>query len=80
MRQRADVWSAAHHAAFTARDAVRAACDVAGSPSLYVKSPLERAIRDVQAVTQHIILKDAWLEDVGRVPLGLDPVVPMFAS
>lgn len=62
------------------RDAVRTACDVAGTASLYVQSPLERAVRDIQAVTQHIILREIWLEEAGRVILGMEPVVPMFAS
>jgi indole-3-acetate monooxygenase len=77
---RAEIWSAANHAAATAKQIVRAAYDLAGASALYVSCPLERAHRDLHAVCQHVILQDTWLEDAGRVWLGAPPTAPMFAS
>jgi alkylation response protein AidB-like acyl-CoA dehydrogenase len=76
--QRARVWESAHHAAQTAKAVVRAMYEAAGASALYVDCPLERAHRDVHAVTQHIILAPRWLEDAGRVRLGLTPSNPLF--
>jgi alkylation response protein AidB-like acyl-CoA dehydrogenase len=76
--QRARVWESAHHAAQTAKRVVRAMYEAAGASALYAECPLERAHRDVHAVTQHIILAPRWLEDAGRVRLGLTPKNPLF--
>jgi indole-3-acetate monooxygenase len=78
--ERAAIWSAAQHASDAAKDLVRRAYDAAGTSALYVSCPLERGHRDIHAVTQHIILSQAWLEDAGRVWLALEPGNPMFAS
>lgn len=80
LESRAEIWSAANHAAVAAKQIVRAAYDLAGASALYVSCPLERAHRDLHAVCQHIILQDSWLEDAGRVWLGLPTNVPMFVS
>jgi alkylation response protein AidB-like acyl-CoA dehydrogenase len=78
--ERAAIWAAAQHASTAARDLVRRAYDAAGASALYVSCPLERAHRDIHAVTQHIILHESWLEDAGRVWLELEAKNPMFAS
>jgi indole-3-acetate monooxygenase len=78
--ERARIWQAAHHAAGAAKRVVRTAYELAGASALFEDCPIERAHRDLHAATQHIILQEAWLEDVGRVALGGAPLAPLFAS
>jgi indole-3-acetate monooxygenase len=80
LEERAAIFGAARHASVAAKDLVRRAYDSAGASALYVSCPIERAHRDIHAVTQHIILSEAWLEEAGRVWLELSPNNPMFAS
>jgi alkylation response protein AidB-like acyl-CoA dehydrogenase len=77
-RQRARMWGGALHAAKAAKWVVTAMYEAAGASALYTDCPLERAHRDIFAVTQHIILAQRWLEDAGRVRLGLKPSNPLF--
>ena len=49
-----------------------------GATSLYASCPLERAFRDVHAITQHIAVHPRVLETAGRVLFGLDPEVPLL--
>jgi hypothetical protein len=49
-----------------------------GTSSLYVDSMLERAHRDMHAMLRHVVAQPLWLEDSGRVLLGLDPLEPSF--
>jgi alkylation response protein AidB-like acyl-CoA dehydrogenase len=80
LEQRANVWQAALHAAGSAKDVVRTAYEAAGSSALYESCPLERAHRDLHAVMQHVIVQELWLEESGRVALGIPPLSPMFLS
>lgn len=75
----ADVWSAAITTALECRAVVSAMYAAAGTTSLYVDHPIERAHRDIHAVMQHIVLQPLWLEDAGRVKFGLQPTSPLFA-
>ena len=75
----ADVWGAAITTALECRAAVSAMYAAAGTSSLYVDHPIERAHRDIHAVMQHIALQPLWLEDAGRVKFGLEPTSPLFA-
>jgi hypothetical protein len=50
----------------------------AGTSALYVDCPIERAHRDIHTVTQHVILAQMWLQEAGRVRLGLKPSNPFF--
>jgi hypothetical protein len=52
--------------------------EAAGASALYTDCPLERAHRDIHAVMQHVILAPMWLEEAGRVRLGLAPQNPIF--
>jgi alkylation response protein AidB-like acyl-CoA dehydrogenase len=72
------VISAAVTAAQECRAAVSELYAAAGSSSLYTDSPLERAHRDIYAVTQHIALQPFWREQAGRVQLGMKPTHPLF--
>lgn len=76
--QVARVFAAAHHAMAQGRAAVDAAHAAAGATSLYTSSPLERAHRDLHAMAAHVIAQPLWLEDTGRVQLGLRPVNPLY--
>jgi hypothetical protein len=40
--------------------------------------PIEQAHRDIHAVLQHIVLQHFWLEQAGRIRLGLKPTHPLF--
>jgi alkylation response protein AidB-like acyl-CoA dehydrogenase len=51
----------------------------AGTSSLYTDSPIERGHRDIHAVMQHIALQPFWLEQAGRVQLGLEATHPLFS-
>lgn len=68
--------------AITAAQECRAAVSelyaAAGTSSLYTDSPLERAHRDIHAVAQHIALQPFWMEQAGRVQLGMKPTHPLF--
>ncbi len=74
----ARVWAAAITTALECRSAVTALYAAAGTSSLYVDNPIERAHRDIHAVMQHVILQPFWLEEAGRVKLGLEPTNPLF--
>ncbi len=70
--------TAAVSGAHQCRAAVSEIYAAAGTSSLYTDSPIERAHRDIYAVTQHIALQPFWLEQAGRVKLGLEPSHPLF--
>jgi len=70
---------AAITAAQTCRQLVTDMYAAAGASSLYTSSPIERAHRDIHAVMQHIALQPHWLEQAGRVMLGMEPTHPLFA-
>lgn len=46
-----------------------------GATSLYASCPIERAFRDVHAITQHVGVHPRTLEAVGQVLYGLEPEI-----
>jgi indole-3-acetate monooxygenase len=50
-----------------------------GASSLYTSCPLERAHRDIHAMSRHMVAQAFWLENAGRVKLGMSPTHPLFA-
>lgn len=74
----AAVFAAAHHAMAQGRAAVTTMYALAGASALYTSSPLERAHRDMHAMAAHVIAQPLWLEDTGRIALGLKSVNPLY--
>jgi hypothetical protein len=68
-----------HHAVAAARQAVDSMYAAGGTSSLYSSCPLERAHRDLHAMLRHVIGQRFWIEDAGRVMLGMDPQHPLYA-
>ena len=75
---RAALYSAALHAAAVARACVVAMHAAAGTTALYTDCPLERSVRDLHTMAQHIAAQPLWLEDTGRVLVGHEPIMPLF--
>jgi alkylation response protein AidB-like acyl-CoA dehydrogenase len=75
---RAALYSAELHAAAIARAGVVAMHAAAGTPALYSDCPLERSIRDLHTMEQHIAAQPLWLEDAGRVLVGHASTNPLF--
>jgi alkylation response protein AidB-like acyl-CoA dehydrogenase len=72
-------WTAAHHAADQGRSAVEAMYAAGGTSSLYTSCPLERAHRDLHAMSRHLVAQPLWMEDAGRVLLEKKPTHPLYA-
>jgi indole-3-acetate monooxygenase len=73
---RAQVRLANWHAVSSAAQAVDLVYLTGGATALYASCPLERAFRDVHALTQHIAVHPRTLETTGRVLFGLEPDIP----
>jgi indole-3-acetate monooxygenase len=78
IQDRAILRLACVHATKAACDTVELVYHAAGSVSLLETSPLQRALRDVHAVRQHMMVADRYRQDAGRVLLGLEPQESLF--
>jgi alkylation response protein AidB-like acyl-CoA dehydrogenase len=76
--QRAMVRLASSHACAEAVRAVEIVYAQAGITASSPASPLERAMRDIHVVPQHIMVGPSAIACAGRVLLGLDPGTPFF--
>jgi Acyl-CoA dehydrogenase, C-terminal domain len=74
--ERADVLLAASNATRSAATAVDIVYTAAGATANYRRSPLQRALRDIHAVTQHIATAPSQYESAGRMLMGLQPLSP----
>ncbi len=70
--------TAGAHATETALRIVDMLAADAGSVAIFETSPLERAIRDVQAAAKHVAMSPASYTVAGRLRLGLDPGAARF--
>ena len=77
-RQRALVRLACSHACQEAIRAVEFVHQAAGTSANAEGSAIGRARRDVAVVAQHIMVAPQFIEDAGRVLLGLDPLEPIL--
>ncbi len=69
---RAAIRLAAVHATQAAVAAADTAYTLAGGTSVYATNPLQRCLRDVHVVTQHLMVAPKLRETLGKVLLGLD--------
>jgi alkylation response protein AidB-like acyl-CoA dehydrogenase len=60
-------------AALACADAVDAVAEAAGTTANQLDSPLEKLMRDVRVIRQHMTVAPSLIEDGGRVLLGLEP-------
>jgi alkylation response protein AidB-like acyl-CoA dehydrogenase len=51
--------------------------DAGGGSSIYATNPLERCLRDIRTIGQHVSMATANYEVIGRVLLGLPPDRPV---
>ena len=74
--QRALVHLACSTACTASIEAVEIVHGAAGSAANFTASPLERCLRDVRVVPQHIMVSPQWNEVAGRILLGLEGESP----
>jgi alkylation response protein AidB-like acyl-CoA dehydrogenase len=60
-------------AALACAEAVDAVAEAAGTTANQIDSPLEKLMRDVRVIRQHMTVAPSLIEDGGRVLLGLEP-------
>lgn len=75
---RARARAAAVWAADRAADVVRSAYRAAGGGALLLTSPLQRRLRDIDALTQHFLVRTDTLTTAGAILAGREPDVPVF--
>lgn len=75
---RARIRAAAAWAAERAADVVMAAYRAGGGGALYAASPLQRRLRDINAVTQHFLVRRDTLTTAGAILAGQDLDIPVF--
>ena len=56
------------------REAIRTVCEASGSSSHFLENPLQRALRDINVMSSHVVYDlDGALELHGRAMIGLPP-------
>ena len=76
--QRMHVHLACSHACLAAVHTVELLYSAAGTTANFTDCPLDRCLRDVRVVPQHIMVSPQWKETAGRVLLGLPGDSPFF--
>ena len=78
MDKRRDLRLAATHAVQTSAEVVTRLYTLAGGGAVFAASPLQRALRNVQVATQHMMVNDATYELTGRLLLGVPAQTSML--
>ena len=78
LQDRARIRAAAVWATNRAAEAVTSAYRAGGGSSVYASSPLQRRLRDVNALTQHFLVRDDTLTTAGAILAGQDVSVMVF--
>ena len=78
LEQRAHVRATAAWATDQAASAVAMAYRFGGGTSLYADSPLQRRLRDINAITQHFLVKPDTLTTAGAILAGQDVQLMVF--
>lgn len=77
LRHRALVRLSAAHAFRAARTAVLGAIDTLGTSGIMTASPLQRQLRDLMTLNQHVLAQTRMVECTGQLLLGVDPEAPL---
>ena len=77
-RQRAAVHLACSNAAGASVRTVELVHAAAGSAANFTAHPLDRCLRNVRVVPQHIMVSAQWMQSAAGVLLGLDSELPFF--
>jgi indole-3-acetate monooxygenase len=75
---RRDLRLGATHAVQTSAAVVQRVYTLAGGGAVFAASPLQRALRDVQVATQHMMVNDSTYELTGRLLLGVPTQVNLL--
>jgi alkylation response protein AidB-like acyl-CoA dehydrogenase len=78
LHHRARMRAAAAWATEQAADVARAAYRAGGGGSIYAASPLQRRLRDIDALTQHFLVRRDTLTTAGAILAGQDVEVMVF--
>ena len=60
-------------AALACAEAVDTVAEASGTTANQLDSPLEKFMRDVRVIRQHVTVAPSLIDDAGRVLLGLEP-------
>ena len=66
------------HAVGVCVEAVQLIYKAAGGAAVYQKGPLDRCLRDILTMTQHVVGTTRTYEMAGRLLLGLEPLRFLF--
>jgi indole-3-acetate monooxygenase len=78
LEQRARVRAAAVWVTEIAAEVVMSAYRAGGGSSVYDESPLQRRLRDINALTQHFLVRPDTLTTAGAILCGQELTVPVF--
>lgn len=78
LEHRAELLIAGIHAASTSAEVTDLVHRLAGTTGIYVRSPLERYLRDAHTLRNHGFASENKLESAGQIFLGLEPEFPLL--